>query len=110
MTTYDEVYSQLLSLAVHEMRTPASVVAGYLRMLQRDEEHPLSDRQQHMVAEAERSCGRIVALIAELSEISKLDAGKAALAQRKFDLFPVVAEVAAGVHEAQDREVQLKVL
>ena len=109
MPTGNEAYSQLLSLAVHEMRTPASVVAGYLRMLQRDGEHPLSDRQQHMVAEAERSCGRIVALISELSEISKLAAGKAALAERRFDLFSVVAEVAAGVHEAQDRDVQLKV-
>ena len=29
-------YPQLLSLAVHEFRTPASVVSGYLRMLQRD--------------------------------------------------------------------------
>ena len=30
-----ESYSQLLSLAVHEMRTPAGIVGGYLQMLQR---------------------------------------------------------------------------
>ena len=29
-------YPRLMSLAVHEFRTPASVVGGYLRMLQRD--------------------------------------------------------------------------
>ena len=37
-------YVRLLSLAAHEFRTPASVVAGYLRMLQRDTEAPLPER------------------------------------------------------------------
>src|SRR5947207_2334606 len=38
---------QLLSLAVHEFRTPASVVGGYLRMLQRDSDPPLSVQQAY---------------------------------------------------------------
>ena len=71
----EESYPKLLSLAVHELRTPASVVGGYLRMLQRDTETPLSDRQRKMVDEAEKSCARLVALIAELSEVGKIDAG-----------------------------------
>src|SRR5262245_20581185 len=52
-------YPQLISLAVHEFRTPASVVGGYLRMLQRDPENPLTDRQRKMVEEAEKSCTRL---------------------------------------------------
>ena len=35
-STAEQLSSNLLSLAVHEFRTPASVVGGYLRMLQRD--------------------------------------------------------------------------
>lgn len=102
-------YAQLLSLAVHELRTPASVVGGYLRMLQRDPDHPLSERQKKMVDEAEKSCARLVALIAEMSDISKLDAGLAAAREEPFDAFTVAAEVAASVHEAEDREVRLQV-
>ena len=104
-----ESYARLLSLAVHEFRTPASVVGGYLRMLQRDTAQPLNERQRKMIDEAEKSCARLVALINELSEISKLDAGTAAVKQDTFDLFQIVREVAAGVHEAQDREVHLAV-
>ena len=74
MASPGESYAQLLSLAVHEFRTPASVVGGYLRMLQRDTDAPLSERQRRMIDEAERSCQRLVALIGELSEIQKLDA------------------------------------
>src|SRR2546421_7720458 len=99
--------ARLLSLAVHELRTPASVVGGYLRMLQRDTEAPMTDRQRKMIDEAEKSCTRLVALIAEMSEVSKLDAGVTTLSRDRLDLFPLVADVANGVHEAEDREVRL---
>jgi signal transduction histidine kinase len=99
---------QLLSLAVHEFRTPASVVGGYLRMLQRDSDPPLSERQRRMVDEAEKSCARLVAIVAELSDIGKLDGGDVSLAQRPLDLFSLVGEVAELVHEAKDREVILE--
>src|SRR5947208_13712119 len=101
--------ARLLSLAVHELRTPASVVGGYLRMLQREADAPLTERQRKMVDEAEKSCARLVALIAEMSEISKLDAGLVALRREPFDLFPLVQDVAGSVHEAAEREVGLQV-
>jgi signal transduction histidine kinase len=103
-----EAYAQLLSLAVHEFRTPVSVVGGYLRMLQRDGDAPLSEQQKKMIAEAERACARIGVLIAELSEVSRLDAGLAAIQEADFDLFDVLTHVAADVHEAEDRGVLLK--
>jgi len=99
---------QLVSLAVHEFRTPASVVGGYLRMLQRDADPPLSERQRRMVDEAEKSCARLVAIVAELSDIGKLDGGVISLARQPLDLFALVGEVAELVHEARDREVFLE--
>jgi signal transduction histidine kinase len=104
-----ENYPQLLSLAVHELRTPASVVGGYLRMLQRDANTNLSERQRKMIDEAEKSCGRLVALIAELSDVGKLDSGAIGLSLHPVDLFALVTDVAAHVHEARDREVHLAV-
>ena len=104
-----EGYPQLLSLAVHEFRTPASVVGGYLRMLQRDAAGELNDRQRKMIDEAEKSCARLVALIAELSDVSKLDSGAIALARQPVDVFALVSDVAEHVQEARDREVRLEV-
>jgi signal transduction histidine kinase len=109
MSPSGESYAQLLSLAVHEFRTPASVVGGYLRMLQRDADTPLSERQRRMIDEAERSCQRLVSLNAELSEIQKIDSDLLELAQQGFDAFPAMAEAAQGVHEAEDRNVRLVV-
>ena len=104
-----ERYASLISLAVHELRTPASVVGGYLRMLQRDTEDGLGDPQRRMVEEAEKSLGHMVMLVNQLSELAKLDTGAAAVCEESFDLFRMLAEVAADVHEAEDRGVQLRV-
>ncbi len=109
MAQPDHSYPKLLSLAVHELRTPASVVSGYLRMLQRDRDSPLSERQRRMIDEAEKSCARMVALIAELSEVVKLDAGLIAMSRQPLDLFPLAAGVVSGVHASEDREVHLRV-
>jgi len=106
--TPKESYPQLLSLAVHEFRTPASVVGGYLRMLQRDTDSTLSDRQRKMIDEAEKSCARLVAIVGELSDVAKLDAGLVKLAQQPTDAFALVAEVAGLVHEAKDRDVHFE--
>jgi signal transduction histidine kinase len=105
-STTVEDYPRLLSLAVHEFRTPASVVGGYLRMLQRDAE-PLTPRQRKMIDEAEKSCARLVTLIGEMSDIGKLDSGALALMHQPLQLGPLLAEVAEHVHEAKDRDVRL---
>jgi signal transduction histidine kinase len=97
----EESYPKLISLAVHELRSPASVIDGYLRMLQRDTEAPLSERQRKMVDEAERSCNRLVELIAALHEVGKIDDGLIITSPRKTDVFPLVAEVVTSVREAR---------
>jgi signal transduction histidine kinase len=100
-------YPELMSLAVHELRTPASVVAGYLRMLQRLEDIGLGERERRMIAEAEKSCGRLIELIAELSEVSKIDDGRVAMVPKPIELFSLVRKVAETVHEAEDRGLRL---
>ncbi len=107
MTPEDESYVQLLSLIVHELRTPANVVGGYLRMLQRDADPSLSDRQRKMVDEAERSCQRFVAFIGELSDIQKLDSQTIQLAQQPVELFSLVQDVATEVERSHEFEVRL---
>ncbi|MFN7914846.1 MAG: HAMP domain-containing sensor histidine kinase [Vicinamibacterales bacterium] len=105
----DPEFARLLSLASHEFRTPASVVGGYLRMLQKDNAG-MDERQQKMIDEAAKAMARLVGLIGELSEVGKLDSGQAAVRLESFDLFSALEEVAANVHEGRDREVQLQLI
>lgn len=102
--------AQLLSLAVHEFRTPASVLAGYLRMLQRDTRTPLDDRHRQMIEEAEKSSARLVALFGELNEIAKLDDPATALVQESFDLFSVVRDAAAHARDESGSKATVECL
>ena len=74
-------------------------------MLLKEQAGPLSEKQRKMLEEADRSCGRISALIAEMSEFGKLEGGAVALARQEFDLGALTAEVASGLHDGDDRGV-----
>jgi signal transduction histidine kinase len=108
MTLAAEPLPRLLSLAVHELRTPVTVVAGYLRMLLREQGGPISDKQRKMLEEAERSCSRLGALVEEMSELGKLESGTAPLAQHEVDIAALLRELASGMHEGEDRGVRLE--
>jgi signal transduction histidine kinase len=109
MPVEHNTFPRALSLAVHEFRTPVTVVSGYLRMLLKEQGGPLTEKQRKMLEEAERSCGRLGALVAEMSELGKLEGGELAVARQRFDLAPLVAELASGMHEGGDRDVRLEV-
>ncbi len=109
MTVEHNSFPRTLSLAVHELRTPVTVVGGYLRMLLREQGGPLTEKQRKMLEEADRSCARLGALVAEMSELGKLEARELALSRQEVDLDALIAEVASGMHEGEDRGVRLAV-
>jgi signal transduction histidine kinase len=108
-TSNGNLLPEALSLAVHELRTPVTVVAGYLRMLLREQAGPLTTKQQKILEEADRSCGRIAALVAEMGELGKLESGHVAMAKHELDIRGLLLDLAANMHEGRDRNVRLEV-
>jgi len=104
----DPKWPRLLSLSVHEFRTPITVVAGYIRMLLKDRAGPLSDQQRRLLEEAEKSCGRLSALVAEMSELAVLEAGTGTLNRTTVDLPALLRDAIAGLPELPDREVSVE--
>src|SRR5512139_1461631 len=60
----------LLSLAGHELRGPAGVLGGYLKLLSRDRAQ-LPERQQQIVDAADRALARLVETLDELREVQR---------------------------------------
>lgn len=105
----DVATAKLLSLGVHELRTPVTVAAGYIRMLLKEQAGPLSERQRKLLDEAEKSCGKLAALVADMSELAKFEAGEIALARQRIALASLLSEVANNMQEGGDRGVHLVV-
>ena len=72
MTTPAHEQAELLSLAVHEFRTPVTVVAGYTKMLVNEQLGPVSERQRKVLLDIEQQCGRLSRLLKEMSELAEL--------------------------------------
>ena len=100
---------KLLSLAVHEFRTPLTIVAGYIRMLLRERAGALTEPQRKLIEEAERSCGRLSGLIAELSDLSNLEAGSAPFNRGRLAVAALVRQAAAEVTAAAEPPTRAEV-
>lgn len=87
-------WPKVLSLTVHEFRTPLTVVAGYLRMLSTDRVGPLSDAQRRVIQEAERSCARLSALLTEVSDVAHFHQGRLSFLRSPVPLEEILAGVA----------------
>jgi K+-sensing histidine kinase KdpD len=85
-----------------------TVVAGYIRMLLKDRAGPITDPQRRLLEEAEKSCGRLTALLAEVSDLANLESGTATLNRSALDLRELMAETIASLPAMPDREVNVK--
>lgn len=103
----DPRWPKILSLSVHEFRTPMTVVAGYIRMLLKDRAGALNDQQRRLLEEAEKSCARLSALVAEVSELSNLEAGTAPFNRSTADLHAILRDAVAQLPSLPDREVSV---
>jgi signal transduction histidine kinase len=103
----DAKWPRLLSLSVHEFRTPVTVVAGYIRMLLKDRAGAVTDEQRRLLEEAEKSCARLSSLLMEMSDLSNLEAGTAPFNRSAVDLRALLADTIAALPATPDREITI---
>jgi two-component system sensor histidine kinase RpfC len=83
--------SRFLANVSHEMRTPLTGVIGMMDLLLGTR---LEHGQREMALTAQTSAQMLLALINEVLDISKIEAGKVELARVEFDLYLLVSEIA----------------
>jgi len=83
------------------------VVGGYISMLLKERGGPLSDQQRHLLQEAEKSTKRLSALIAEMSEVSKLEAGATTFTRARLELERLLKDSIAALPPLPDRETEV---
>ncbi len=85
--------STFLATMSHEIRTPLNGVLGMAQAMAGDE---LSDRQRDRLSVIHRSGEALLAILNDVLDLSKIEAGKLELEQLEFEL----AEVARGAYSA----------
>jgi signal transduction histidine kinase len=77
-------------------------------MVLKEQGGPLTDKQKTMLQEAERSCERISALVAQMSDLGRLEGHDLIVARNDVDLAALLVELANGPQEGQDRGIRLE--
>jgi len=101
----DPRWPKVLSLTVHEFRTPMTVVSGYIRMLLKDRAGALTDPQRRLLEEAEKACGRLSGLVSEVSDLSNLEGGTLTMNQQRTDLRSALRQAAEQLPPLPDRDI-----
>lgn len=69
---FDEVKDEFMSMASHQLRTPLTSVKGYISMVLEGDAGKISTQQQKLLVEAYKSSERMVGLIADFLNVSRL--------------------------------------
>jgi signal transduction histidine kinase/CheY-like chemotaxis protein len=85
--------SEFLANMSHELRTPLNSVIGFAEMLDDDMGGTLSDEQRDFVQTIQRNGKHLLALINEILDLSKIEAGHLVLYPEPVDLVGVIDEV-----------------
>lgn len=72
----DETKDEFISMASHQLRTPLTSVKGYVSMVLEGDAGPLNDMQKKLLEQSFISSQRMVYLIADLLNLSRLKTGK----------------------------------
>jgi PAS domain S-box-containing protein len=106
----DVAKEEFVSLASHQLRTPATGVKSILSMLSAGDFGPLSDMQKKFIDKAMHTNNRQLQLIEDLLNVALVDSGKLELDLDYADLAGVVREIASDHADAiNNRQQKLSV-
>jgi signal transduction histidine kinase len=72
----DRVKDDFVSVASHELRTPMTVIRGFVDLLQREQLGPVNEKQQEILGKMSRNAKTLIDLVNDMLDLSKLEANK----------------------------------
>lgn len=82
----DEAKDEFISMASHQLRTPLTSIKGYISMLMEGDVGKVTSEQKHLLNEAFVSSERMVRLIGDFLNVSRLQTGKFVIDKHPVDL------------------------
>lgn len=96
----DETKDEFISMASHQLRTPLTSIKGYLSMVLEGDAGKLNKQQSFMLNQSYMSSQRMVNLIADLLNLSRLNTGKFVIQNAPTDLRIIVDQEVSLLREA----------
>ena len=108
----DRMKSEFVSMVSHELRTPLTSIKGYIDLLVDGDAGELTEEQQEYLEIAKKNADRLVALINDLLDVSRIESGRMELHPSPLDLARLISDVAQSLRpqiEEKDQHLILEV-
>lgn len=89
----DRAKTEFVSTVSHELRTPMTSIKGYTDLLRMGAVGPLNDQQKRYLDIVKANVDRLNSLVADLLDISRIEAGRMSLEMEPLDITEVVEQV-----------------
>ena len=105
----DKAKSEFLSIASHQLRAPLTAIKGYISMILEGTYGRLSERMKKPMENVYKSNERLIKLINDLLNISRIEAGKMKLELERISPEDIIADVIQELKiKAGDKGLYLK--
>jgi signal transduction histidine kinase len=105
----DDAKDEFISMASHQLRTPLTSIKGYLSMIVEGDLGKVNAAQEKALKEAFGSSQRMVYLIADFLNVSRIKTGKFVIESKEVNLPEIVREELTQLREmASSRELTLE--
>lgn len=92
LVALDDVKDEFISMASHQLRTPLTSIKGYISMMLEGDLGRISPTQRRALKEAFDSSQRMVFLISDFLNLSRIRTGKFTIEPSETDLAQIVSE------------------
>lgn len=107
----DATKDEFVSMASHQLRTPLTSVKGYISMVLEGDAGEITEPQRQLLTEAFSSSERMVHLIGDFLNVSRLQTGKFVVDPHEVDLAKITEQEVEGIRQiAASHEVELKLV
>jgi signal transduction histidine kinase len=106
----NELMTNFIALAAHELRTPVTTVHGFVQTLNHLGDRLGEDQKDELRLALEQQTARMAALVEQLLDLSRLDAEAVEVAPQELDLREHLERVVAVAAGARAADVGVKVL
>lgn len=100
----DRLKSEFVATVSHELRTPMTAIKGYVDILTMGAAGALNENQMHFLDVVRSNIERLNTLVADLLDISRIEAGRVTLKSQPVDLYMIAEEVIAETLERSRSE------
>lgn len=102
----DKMKTEFVSMVSHELRTPLTSIKGFTDLMLAGDVGPLTPDQNEFIQIIKSNADRLVALIEDLLDVSRIEAGELLLQPRAVRVEQLIHHVASSVRPQLDRKNQ----